>query len=121
MKVLTCLLFFAITILALTNIVYGGNSTWGQIGFYDRIIARDHVEHAANWFSKHKEIVQYPPKGHENFKLLTAIRVTDHGGYKNFGSANLVKGGPGYYNATIEVRSQTRRPLNMTIEYFSRI
>lgn len=43
-------------------LVSGVNITWGTIGPYDRLIARDFVQHEANWFTKHKEVVNYPPK-----------------------------------------------------------
>ncbi|NP_001298169.1 uncharacterized LOC106089093 precursor [Stomoxys calcitrans] len=120
MKSLIRVLVLLAAVLALSVGVLGNNATWGHIGYFDRVIARDRVEHPANWFTKHKETILYPPKGHENFNILTAIRVTDYGGPKNFGQATLLQGGPGHFNATIEVRSQTRRPLNMTIEYFGR-
>ncbi|XP_061390369.1 uncharacterized protein LOC133325663 [Musca vetustissima] len=113
--------FLVASLLATSFVLVSGvNITWGYIGPYDRIIARDFVQHEANWFTKHKEIVNYPPKGHQSFRQLSAIRVLDLGGKKNFGYATLLKGGPGHFNSTIEVRSQARKPVNMTIEYFSR-
>lgn len=51
---------------------------------------------------------------------LSAIRIWDWGGRKQFGYASLIKGGPGHRNATTDFKSQRGKPLNFTVQYFGR-
>lgn len=62
MKLQTCVAVIVASVLVLCVLVSANNITWGQIGPNDYIAAREYVIRDANWFTKHKEVVNYPPK-----------------------------------------------------------
>lgn len=62
MKSSTCATILVSSILLLCAVVSAVNVTWGAVGPYDRLVARDIIVREAKWFGKHKEIVDYPPK-----------------------------------------------------------
>ncbi|KAM7345003.1 putative salivary secreted peptide [Cochliomyia hominivorax] len=120
MKSLKVLSFLVAAILAIIVVVKANNITYGYVGPYDRLLATDYVVKSGSWFTKQTATVVYPPKGHINYVTLSGIRIWDWGGRKQFGYASLVKGGPGYRNSTINLKSQTGKGLNFTIQYFGR-
>ncbi|XP_037950877.1 probable salivary secreted peptide [Teleopsis dalmanni] len=95
------------------------NSTWGYIGPYDIVLQRQNVIKKSSWMSVVSADVIYPPKNHVSQYIISGIRAIDHDRV-NGGYGTLIKGGPGFRNATINLKSQRSGGLNFTVEFFGR-
>lgn len=57
-------------------------------------------------------------QGQVPYSRISAIDVIDNGGRENYSTAELVEGGPGGTTATVKVKSQKRKPMDVTVEYY---
>ncbi|XP_037950876.1 probable salivary secreted peptide [Teleopsis dalmanni] len=120
MKFLAVALFISFALATISfNSGYARNTTWGYIGPYDLLLHRDFVVRSSSWLRVISEDVTYPPKGFVNQYIISGVRAIDnarkHGGY-----ATLIRGGPGFRNATIHLKSERSEGLNYTVEFFGR-
>ncbi|CAD7086116.1 unnamed protein product [Hermetia illucens] len=96
------------------------NSTWGHIGPYDPILDHAIVVKKGKWLRIVTKDYDYPKKGGYNYKNITGIRVIDQYTNGNGGMATLLKGGPGFRNVTIHLKSQRSHGFNFIVDIYGR-
>ncbi|CAD7086117.1 unnamed protein product [Hermetia illucens] len=96
------------------------NSTWGYIGPYDSILDRAIVVKKSKWLQVVTQDYDYPKKGVYNYRNITGIRVTDQYTNGTGGYATLLRGGPGFRNVTIHLKSQRSHGFNFIIDVYGR-
>ncbi|XP_017493119.1 PREDICTED: probable salivary secreted peptide [Rhagoletis zephyria] len=93
------------------------NSTWGQRGYYDRLLFSTQVVRASEFMRKFSVDVEYPAKYAYNPYTISQVVAIDHK-RKDGGYAQLRKGGPGYRNVTLHIKSERNHGLNYTIQIY---
>ncbi|CAD7015034.1 probable salivary secreted peptide [Ceratitis capitata] len=93
------------------------NSTWGQRTRYDRLLYRTDVVKKSSLWRVISVDVEYPGKNASNPFNITQVTAIDHK-RKDGGFAQLRKGGPGYRNVTLHIKSARNHGLNYTVEIF---
>uniref|UniRef100_W8C9H2 Putative salivary secreted peptide n=1 Tax=Ceratitis capitata TaxID=7213 RepID=W8C9H2_CERCA len=93
------------------------NSTWGQRTRYDRLLYRTDVVRKSDLWRVISVDVEFPGKNSYNPYFITQVVAIDHK-RKDGGYAQLRKGGPGYRNVTLHIKSARNHGLNYTVEIF---
>ncbi|KAI9583835.1 hypothetical protein GQX74_005583 [Glossina fuscipes] len=96
------------------------NHTWGSLGIYDILVARDDVQHPGILMSVTSQYIVFPPKYRGNNVIISAVRVWDWGFSNSFAYIDLVEGGPGYRHCKLHIESQRDEGFHVSIEYFGR-
>uniref|UniRef100_A0A1B0GAZ5 Uncharacterized protein n=1 Tax=Glossina morsitans morsitans TaxID=37546 RepID=A0A1B0GAZ5_GLOMM len=96
------------------------NHTWGSLGIYDVLVARDDVQHPGTLMSVTSQYIAFPPKYRGNYVIMSAVRVWDWGFPESFAYIDLVDGGPGYRHCKLYIESQRDEGFHVSIEYFGR-
>ncbi|XP_067634398.1 probable salivary secreted peptide [Eurosta solidaginis] len=93
------------------------NSTWGQRGYYDRLLFRTQVIKKSSLWQVTTVDVEFPGKKSYNPYLISQVSAIDHK-RKDGGYVQLRNGGPGFRNATLHIKSDRNHGLNYTIEIY---
>ncbi|XP_054736869.1 probable salivary secreted peptide [Anastrepha obliqua] len=112
------LISFAV-VAALVATSMATNSTWGTRGYYDRLLYRTQVVRKSELWRKISVDVDFPVKQAYNPYPITQVVAIDHK-RKDGGYAVLTKGGPGYRNVTLHIKSERNHGLNYTVEIYGR-
>lgn len=82
----------------------------------DRQLFRQIYQRKGSFLSVTKEYVNYPSNGTFSYYTITAIRALDQYIDGNGGYATLLRGGVGYRNMTLELRSRRGKGFNFIVE-----
>ncbi|XP_055837426.1 probable salivary secreted peptide [Episyrphus balteatus] len=112
MKYLGVMAFIAVTA-TLLAVSEGTNSTWGVVGPRDILLHREIVSLDWKLFRVVTRDVEFYPRN--TTRTITAVKAFDITKGSS-GNALLKRGGPGFRNATIHLKSQRGRSLHMAVE-----
>lgn len=113
MKYFGVMAFIAVSA-CLLAVSEGKNSTWGYVSPRDILLHREVVSLDWKLFRVVTRDVKFYPKNTN--RTITAIRAIDFTKGKTGGYGVLTHGGPGFKNATVHLKSQRGRSLNMAVE-----
>ncbi|XP_055918952.1 probable salivary secreted peptide [Eupeodes corollae] len=113
MKYFGVLAFIAVTA-TLMAVTEGKNSTWGVIGPKDILLHREIVSLDWKLFRVVSRDVEFYPRN--TTRTITAVRAIDFSKGKSGGYGYLTRGGPGFRNVTVHLKSQRGQSLNMAVE-----
>ncbi|XP_037950875.1 probable salivary secreted peptide [Teleopsis dalmanni] len=116
MKFLLSVLF-VITLAAFTQSI---NSTWGTRNSTDILLLRENVVRTPLVNSYQAVTVDFPKSGQTNTRTITAVYVLDRFTNSSGATGSLWSGGPGYRFATVNLKSQTSRGINSTVEIYGK-
>lgn len=134
-----CVVFVAIWAGAVS--AQSHNVTWGAVGKHDTLLDREIVVKKSKllqivtedftyprkvrifrnkiWL-EHMSVLSFTLQGYNNNYNITAIRCTDQYTNGKGGYAALLKGGPGFKEVTIHLKSQRNHGFNFIIEIYGR-
>ncbi|XP_017488743.1 PREDICTED: probable salivary secreted peptide [Rhagoletis zephyria] len=110
------LVSFAVLV-ALVATSLATNSTWGQRGYYDRLLYRTQVVKKSVFLRKFSVNVKFPVKNTYNPYVISQVVAIDHK-RKNGGYAQIRQGGPGYRNVTLHIKSARNQGIDYTVEIY---
>ncbi|XP_061390373.1 uncharacterized protein LOC133325667 [Musca vetustissima] len=116
MKFLTSLCLIA----SLATIAWASSAAWGRRNSTDYLLLRENVVRTPlknNYWSVN---VQFPKSGQVNKRVITAIFVYDRFTNSSGAQPSLWSGGPNLTYATVNLKSQTSRGINSTVEIYGR-
>ncbi|XP_017035356.1 uncharacterized protein [Drosophila kikkawai] len=104
---------------AIIAVAFAANASWGTKLSSSKLASTQNVtiHKKANVYADAK--VVFPLDGQINTKIIRFISVTDRFTNSSGPTATLWSGGPGYTQATVQLKGQYAQGINATVQFYT--